>query len=207
MGFSVVPASGGGRTRPHRHLCLGDGFQAADCPETIVSECWRVLKVTRDPAPAVGLWLLEKPLFFNSLIRAEILSSASLRSSLREAGCVKLGYLLMSMEVLEQIINISRRLLSRVVEEVLGSLPEGLKAFIMEDASLPDHWDEAAEYAFPHLDVSANIAEWQEGEDHLLSFRTPQLGKFKGLGKKALYYTCESTELSVTSGHKSIEVG
>eukprot|EP00064_Thunnus_orientalis_P008015 superscaffoldBa00000926_g8037 len=57
---------------------------------TSVLDAWKIPKATRDLAAMGGLWLFEEPLFFNSFIQTQTLSSASLRSSLRHAGCVKL---------------------------------------------------------------------------------------------------------------------
>jgi len=40
------------------------------------------------------MWLFEEPLFGTTTITSQVLSSASLRVRLREAGLVKLGHLL-----------------------------------------------------------------------------------------------------------------
>ena len=39
----------------------------------------------------------------------------------------------------------------------------------------------------PAVTVTTNTGEWQ---GQLLSFRTPELGKFQAVGKKAAYYIC-----------------
>eukprot|EP00064_Thunnus_orientalis_P019302 superscaffoldBa00004767_g19418 len=66
-----------------------------------------------------GMWLFEEPLFGNSFITSQVLSFVSLRSRLREAGCVKLGHLMKtSITHLAELLNIrSNRLLLRLVEE------------------------------------------------------------------------------------------
>ena len=159
-----------------------------------VLEAWQVLEATRDREETPGMWLFEEPLFFNSFIETQTLSSASLRSSLREAGCVKLGHLLKatetSVEVLGQMARIrSSRLLTRLVEEVVSSLPEPMQRFL-ENCKPSEHWDEEAEYCFPSLTVVPAVGEWEEQEDSFLSFAVPQLGEFEEMGKKAAYQVC-----------------
>ena len=159
-----------------------------------VLQAWQVLEATRDPEETPGRWLFEEPLFYNSFIEAPTLSSASLRSALREAGCVKLGQLLKatetSVELLGQMARIrSSRLLNRVVEEVVSSLPEPMQRFL-ENCTPSQHWDEEGEYRFPSLSVGPAVGEWEEGEESFLSFAVPQLGEFEEMGKKEAYQVC-----------------
>ena len=51
-------------------------------------------------------------------------------------------------------------------------------------------WVEGTEYRFPSLVAAAAVGEWQERGDVFLSFKTPQLGEVRDVGKKAAYYTC-----------------
>ena len=135
-----------------------------------------------------GMWLFEEPLFGNSFVTSQVLSCVSMRSRLREAGCVKLGHLMKtSITHLAELFNVrSNRLLIRLVEEVCASLPEVLRAFA-EDLTLSDQWDDEYEYVFPSLAVSPAVGQWQDEEDILLSLKTPELGDFETLGKKAAY--------------------
>ncbi|KAJ8333234.1 hypothetical protein SKAU_G00421300 [Synaphobranchus kaupii] len=149
-----------------------------------VLEAWRILKVTRDPAATAGLWLLEEPLFYSSFIQARTLSSASIRTAMREAGCTKLGHLLTPAGILQQRINIRPRLLNGILTEICASLPEHLRMCMKENCVLAGQWEENVRYSFPRLAVSPNVGEWQEGEGCLLSFKTPQLEEFEGLGNR-----------------------
>lgn len=102
-----------------------------------------------------GRWLFEEPLISNSFITSQVLSSVSLRSKLRETGCMKLGHLMKtSIPHLAGLLNIrSNRLLLRLVEEVCASLPEALRAYAV-DRTLSDQWDDEHEFVFPSLVVS-----------------------------------------------------
>ena len=104
---------------------------------------------------------------------------------------MKLGHLMRSStDHLSELLNIrSRRLLLRLVEEVCASLPGALRAFCKDRAVL-DQWEDGVEYLFPSLTVSPAVDQWQDEEDILLSFRTPELGDFETLGKKAAYHLC-----------------
>ena len=81
----------------------------------------------------------------------------------------------------------SNGLLCRLVEEVCASLPEVLRASA-EDRSISDQWDDEYEYVFPSLTVSPAVGQWQDEEDILLSLKTPELGDFESLEKKAKYH-------------------
>ena len=135
------------------------------------------------------MWLFEEPLFGNNFITSQVLCSFSLRSRLREAGCVKLGHLMKtSIPHLAERTNIRpNRLLCRLVEEVCASLPEVLRASA-EDRTISDQWDDEYEYVFPSLTVSPAVGQWQDEEDILLSLKTPELGDFESLEKKAKYH-------------------
>lgn len=39
----------------------------------------------------------------------------------------------------------------------------------------------------PELDITAETGLWQESEGGILSFRTPQLGQFRDIGKKNFF--------------------
>ena len=155
-----------------------------------VLEAWNIFKVTRDSDATAGMWLFEEPLFFNGLLETQSLSSASLRTFLREAGCTKLGHLLVPMDSLQQRVSIRPRLLGRVFAEVEGSLPQHLRTFLVENSSLVEQWEEDTDYVFPTLAVSPNVGQLQEEEGSILSFSTPQLGPLEELQKKAMYILC-----------------
>lgn len=72
------------------------------------------------------------------------------------------------------------------MEEVCASLPEALRAFV-EDPTIFNQWDDECEYVFPPLVVCPAVGQWKEEEDILLSLKTPQLGEFESLGRKAVY--------------------
>lgn len=126
-----------------------------------------------------GMWLFEEPLISNAFITSQVLSSASMRSRLREAGCVKLGHLMkLFIPELADLLDVrSNRLLLRLVEEVCASLPGALRAYAV-DRTLSDQWDDEHEYIFPSLAVSPAVGQWQDEDDLLLSLKTPQLGDF-----------------------------
>ena len=120
-----------------------------------VVQAWQVFTYHREAVMTPGMWLFEEPLFGNNFITSQVLYSVSLRSRLREAGCVKLGHLMKtSIPHLAERTNIrSNGLLCRLVEEVCASLPEVLTAFA-EDRTISDKWDDEYEYVFPSLTVS-----------------------------------------------------
>ena len=133
-----------------------------------VVQAWQVFTYHREAVMTPGMWLFEEPLFGNNFITSQVLCSVSLRSRLREAGCVKLGHLMKtSIPHLAERTNIRpNRLLCRLVEEVCASLPEVLRAFA-EDRTISDQWDDEYEYAFPSLTVSPAVGQWQDEEDIL----------------------------------------
>ena len=120
-----------------------------------------------------------------------MMQSASLRTSLREAGCTKLGHLMkMTVDTLRMRSNItSVRLINKVVQEVCAALPQNLRV-VAESRTLCDQWTEEGEYSFPSLLITPAVGEWQEGGGQLLSFATPHLDTFKDAGKKARCRVC-----------------
>ncbi|KAJ3611229.1 hypothetical protein NHX12_021245, partial [Muraenolepis orangiensis] len=161
---------------------------------TSVLQAWHTFKFTRATSEMPGMWVFEEPLFFNGLLRARTLQSASLRTSLREAGCTKVGHLMKakatSLEALRRRSNTSSiRILDQVVKEVCAALPESLRAFA-EDADLCEQWLEDGDYSFPSLEVTPAVGDWHEGAGQLLTLRTPHLGTFQACGKKETYNLC-----------------
>ncbi|KAJ3586247.1 hypothetical protein NHX12_012647 [Muraenolepis orangiensis] len=161
---------------------------------TSVLQAWHTFKFTRATSEMPGMWVFEEPLFFNGLLRARTLQSASLRTSLREAGCTKVGHLMKakatSLEALRRRSNTSSiRILDQVVKEVCAALPESLRAFA-EDADLCEQWIEDGDYSFPSLEVTPAVGDWHEGAGQLLTLRTPHLGTFQTCGKKETYNLC-----------------
>ncbi len=49
---------------------------------------------------------------------------------------------------------------------------------------------EMSESVFPRISVTVNVGDWQEFEGSLLSFKTPKLGSFNTISKKAFYCVC-----------------
>ncbi|KAJ3599425.1 hypothetical protein NHX12_033388 [Muraenolepis orangiensis] len=162
--------------------------------QLFLQQAWHTFKFTRATSEMLGMWVFEEPLFFNGLLRARTLQSASLRTSLREAGCTKVGHLMKakatSLETLRRRSNTSSiRILDQVVKEVCAALPESLRAFA-EDADLCEQWIEDGDYSFPSLEVSPAVGDWHEGAGQLLTLRTPHLGTFQACGKKETYNLC-----------------
>ncbi|KAJ3599422.1 hypothetical protein NHX12_033385 [Muraenolepis orangiensis] len=92
---------------------------------TSVLQAWHTFKFTRATSEMPGMWVFEEPLFFNGLLRARTLQSASLRTSLREAGCTKVGHLMKAKatSLLRRRSNTSSiRILDQVVKEVCGAV-------------------------------------------------------------------------------------
>nr|XP_040053522.1 uncharacterized protein zgc:113625 isoform X1 [Gasterosteus aculeatus aculeatus] len=153
-----------------------------------VLQAWQILSVKRTSVTTLGMWLFEEQLFGNSYIMSQVLTSVSIKSRLREAGCVKLGHLVKtSIPHLAELSGVrSGRLLRRLVEEVWASLLEVFRDFV-RDRTISDQWDDEGEYLFPPLEVCPAVGQWKDEEDLLLSLNTPQLGDFEGLGRKAAY--------------------
>ena len=122
-----------------------------------VVQAWQVFNFHRKAVMTPGMWLFEEPLFGNNFITSQVLCSVSLRFRLREAGCLKMGYLMKtSIHHLAERINIrSNRLLLRLVEEVCASLPEVLRAFA-EDRTISDQWDDEYECS-GHLSIKNKL--------------------------------------------------
>ncbi|TWW77693.1 Transposon TX1 uncharacterized 149 kDa protein ORF 2 [Takifugu flavidus] len=153
-----------------------------------VLKAWQVLSFKHKAVTIPGMWIFEEPLFGNSIITSRVLSSASLRSRLRDAGVVKLGHLLKtSVPDLSDRLNMrSSRLLLQLVREVCASLPEALRVFVL-DPSVSELWDDECEYVFPSLAVCPAVGQWQPEEDDLLSLKSSLSVDFEGVGRKDLY--------------------
>lgn len=124
-------------------------------------------------------------IFFTS----QLFSSVSMRSKLREAGCVKLGHLMKTCVTrLSELLNIhSQRLVLNLVKEICVSLPGSFRTFVGNHI-LSNQWDDEYEYVFHSLTVSPAVESWQDGTDKFLSYRTPILGPFEDLKKNNLYF-------------------
>ncbi|TWW77691.1 Transposon TX1 uncharacterized 149 kDa protein ORF 2 [Takifugu flavidus] len=157
-----------------------------------VLKAWQVLSFKHKAVTIPGMWIFEEPLFGNSIITSRVLSSASLRSRLRDAGVVKLGHLLKtSVPDLSDRLNMrSSRLLLQLVREVCASLPEALRVFVL-DPSVSELWDDECEYVFPSLAVCPAVGQWQPEEDDLLSLKSSVSVDFEGVGRKDLHLSCE----------------
>lgn len=156
-----------------------------------VLQAWQISTFKRKTGTTPGMWLFEEPLFGNTTITSQVLSSASLRVRMREAGLVKLGHLLKtSIPHMADLMCIkSTRVLLRLVEEICVSLPAGLRAFA-ENRTLSDQWNDECEYVFPSLAVSPAVGQWQPEENDLLSLETSESTDFETLGKKDIYLLC-----------------
>ncbi|KAJ3595663.1 hypothetical protein NHX12_004966, partial [Muraenolepis orangiensis] len=158
---------------------------------TSVLQAWHIFKFTRATSEMPGMWVFEEPLFFNGLLRTRTLQSASMQTSLREAGCTTVGHLMKakatSLEALRRRSNTSS--IRILVKEVCAALQESLRAFA-EDADLCEQWIEDGDYSFPSLQVTPAVGDWYEGAGQLLTLRTPHLGMFQACGKKETYNMC-----------------
>lgn len=90
---------------------------------------WKILTFERDSTPR--MWAFEEPPFETSFFPSRLLSSGTLRSKMREAGCVKLGHLmqLSVASLVENLVIRSKRLALRLKEETRASLPDSIRAF------------------------------------------------------------------------------
>lgn len=116
---------------------------------------------------------MEEPLFQNSFLPSRHLCSANLSSRLIAAGCVKLGHILsISLDTLGERTGIkSVRFLKRLIEEVLGELNYDQRLFINNTDHIKE-WMAGCDYDFPSLMITANVKEWHEEENLILSFKT-----------------------------------
>ncbi|TWW77612.1 Transposon TX1 uncharacterized 149 kDa protein ORF 2 [Takifugu flavidus] len=153
-----------------------------------VLKAWQVLSFKHKAVTIPGMWIFEEPLFGNSIITSRVLSSATLRSRLRDAGVVKLGHLLKTsvLNLSDRLNMRSSRLLLQLVREVCASLPEALRVFVL-DPSVSELWDDNCEYVFPSLAVCPAVGQWQPEEDDLLSLKSSVSVDFEGVGRKDLY--------------------
>uniref|UniRef100_A0A3P9LKP2 Reverse transcriptase domain-containing protein n=1 Tax=Oryzias latipes TaxID=8090 RepID=A0A3P9LKP2_ORYLA len=156
-----------------------------------VLQAWRLLLCKREMVSTPGIWLFEEPIFGNDLFNSQILVSATMRSKLRDAGCVKLGHLLQTpVPELSAFTGIrSLRTLENFVKEICLSLPVSYQAYVM-DPTASSQWVDGVDFIFPPLKVSPACEGWQEDGTKLLSWTTPQIGTFETIGKKSLYFLC-----------------
>jgi hypothetical protein len=124
-----------------------------------------------------------EPLFHNSLIQTKILSSSSVRNCLVRAACTKIEHLRdgngwkTAVSIQHKTGIRSFRLLDQMLEEVCTALPGTCR----EALEIPSQgWG----YSFPSIRVTA--AQGSQGDEDTF-FKTPELGSFQDIGKKALY--------------------
>lgn len=133
-------------------------------------------------------WIMGEPLFHNSLIQTNILSSSSVRNCLVKAGCTKIEHLRddsgwRTADSIQHKTGIrSLRLLDQMLEEVRSALPGACREAL---GMLSQGWS----YSFPAIRVSA-AQESPDNEFTFVSFKTPELGLFQDICKKALYIVC-----------------
>lgn len=156
-----------------------------------VLEAWKVFTISRTSNIHAGLWLFEEPLFLNYFLPSRLMSGPSLRAVLTPAGCTKLGHILtISLEDLSERTGVrSLRLLKQATTEIFKSLHVDHKT-LTNDSETIHQWRKGVPYVFPSLNVTIAVGEWQDDVKCLLSFKTPQLGVFEEVGKKALYISC-----------------
>lgn len=104
------------------------------------------------------------------------MSGPSLRACFTAAGCTKLGHILTkSLEELSERTGVrSLRLLKQATTGILKSLHAD-HTFFTNDSIATDQWRKGVPYVFPSLNVTIAVGEWQDDENCLLSFETPQL--------------------------------
>lgn len=81
----------------------------------------------------------------------------------------------------------SLHLVSKLKEEICNVLPSGCRTWI----GLRQTQDMRNGQVVPEITILPGIDEEDDGEvvDSILSFKTPQLGNFKDVSKKAIYCT------------------
>uniref|UniRef100_A0A3B3DKH2 Reverse transcriptase domain-containing protein n=1 Tax=Oryzias melastigma TaxID=30732 RepID=A0A3B3DKH2_ORYME len=152
-----------------------------------VLNAWQAFKMKRENMLTPGPWTLQEPLFYNGAISTDLLDSLSVRAALQEAGCVKLGHLAASLETLEQKVRLRPRLLSRVVQAVMCSIPTEWRAFISEHIN---SWDPTSSYRSPPVTISHNADDWIEDPNKLLDLSQSKGVNFETLHRKAAYTLC-----------------
>lgn len=154
---------------------------------------WRtVFKVERE-VDEDGSWVLEEPLFFNSMIQTRLLSSVSVSACLQRKGIVKLGHLLnrdgwKSLEELKEMTGLrSSRLTEKLMEGIVSTLPSSYRKYIGRGTLMVM----TNEQELPGIKISYLIKTENEDEDvgSILSFKTPQLEYFESASKKAIYHS------------------
>lgn len=95
---------------------------------------WRVITFERKKDATSGMWLFDELLIGNSLFTSRLLSSASMRSKLRDGGCVKLCHLMeTSVSRLSELFNIhSQRLVLGLVKWICASFFQDLSEHLLE---------------------------------------------------------------------------
>ncbi|XP_061576521.1 potassium channel subfamily K member 13 [Cololabis saira] len=74
------------RLSPEDQEILNEDISLAELTSAVgqmasVVDAWQTLKVTRTPDPRPGMWLFEKPLFYNDFLNVTTFSSATLRKN------------------------------------------------------------------------------------------------------------------------------
>lgn len=118
-----------------------------------------------------GLRVYKALLCFNSLLSAQMLQSANLRTSLCVAGCTNLDHLLKtrdsSLHLLRKRIN-ETRLLERMC--LKSELPRRPVAEPLPTTKLTANSGLMKENTFFLLTIAPAVREWQEGGGQTLSF-------------------------------------
>lgn len=133
-----------------------------------------------------------EPLLYNPLIQTRTLSSGALTNCLFRAGLTKIGNLhhlggLKTAAALQCDTGIRFLcLLQQVLEEVQNVLPGTCREAL--DVQQCQDWEK--NYQFPSISMSVVVKENYEDADSILSFKTPELGRFCKTSKKAIYVTC-----------------
>lgn len=70
-----------------------------------VLQAWQVFGFKQPTSEIWGLWLFKEPLFFSNFLTCQMLQSASLRTSLLEAGCTGVGHLLRARDSLLHLLR------------------------------------------------------------------------------------------------------
>lgn len=133
-------------------------------------------------------WIMGEPLFHNSLIQTNILSSSSVRNCLIRAGCTKIEHLRddngwrTAVSIQHKTGIRSLRLLDQMLDEVRSALPGACREALRASTQ---GWS----CSFAAIRVSA-AQERPDDEDSFVSFKTPELRLFQDISKKALYTVC-----------------
>ncbi|KAJ8362758.1 hypothetical protein SKAU_G00115890, partial [Synaphobranchus kaupii] len=155
-------------------------------------QVWKVFSINRQDVE-MGPWIMDEPLFFNQFLPIETLRSGSVRAGLLRAGITRVCHLraegrwLRAEQVAETVKYRSVRVCQKILDELTTALPASAAAHMERYES---RCPELGGGPFPEVTVAAELGDWQEREELILSFRTPQMGVFSGIEKKALYIIC-----------------